>query len=83
MRDKDGNEIGLTPGRKRYWHNRGVHDARMSLSETNIDNLLRASANYWHPSHFSDAKKYYLLGFRRTGRRILKREYYQRAGIVG
>ncbi len=74
---------GLTPAHKRMWHNRGVKDARMSLSATHIDVLLAASVNYYLPEHFADARKYYLLGFRRTGRRILKREYYQRAGIVG
>lgn len=73
---------GLTAGHKRYWHNRGVKDARMSLSETHVDVLLMATPNYYLPEHFSDARKFYLIGFRRTGNRKLKREYYQRAGVV-
>lgn len=75
---------GLIPGHKRFWHNMGVKDARMSLTELHIDALLQVyGANYYLPEHYADARKYYLLGFRRTGRRILKREYHQRAGIAG
>jgi len=74
---------GLQPWAKRFWYKLGVKDARMSLSETHIETLLAAwGANYYLPEHFADARKYYMLGFRRTGRRILKREHYQRAGIV-
>lgn len=74
---------GLTPGHKRYWYRLGVKDARMSLSEMQIENHLKVAVNYYLPEHYSDARRYYLLGFRRTGRRILRREYHQRASLVG
>lgn len=73
---------GLTPAHKRMWHNRGVKDARLSLSATHIDDLLKVAVNYYLPEHFSDARKYYLIGFRRTGHRLLKREQHQSAGIA-
>lgn len=81
MREKIEHE--LTPAHKRMWHNKGVQDARKSLSSDRLKVHLAVSVNYWHPQHFADATKYYMLGFRRTGRRILNREQYQRAGIVG
>lgn len=74
---------GLNAGHKRYWHNLGVKDARMSLPASHVDILLKTAVNYYLPEHFADAKTYYLLGFRRTGHRLLKREYHQRAGLVG
>lgn len=74
---------GLSIGHKRMWVRYGTKDARMSLSETHVDSRLAACVNYYLPEHFADARKFYLIGFRRTGRRILKREYHQRAGLVG
>lgn len=74
---------GLTPAHKRMWYRRGVQDARMSLTENRIDSHLQVAVNYYLPEHFADARTYYLIGFRRTGRRILKREYHQRASVVG
>ena len=74
---------GLTAAHKRMWVRHGTKDARMSLSASNVENRLVSAVNYYLPEHFSDARKYYLIGFRRTGNRRLKREYYQRAAIVG
>lgn len=74
---------GLNANHKRYWHNRGVKDARMSLPATNVEYLLCGQPNYYLPEHFTDARTYYLIGHRRTGNRALKREYYQRASLVG
>lgn len=75
---------GLCTAHKRFWHNKGVQDARQSLSASKIDiHLVAFGANYYLPEHYADARKYYMLGFRRTGHRLLMREHYQKAGIVG
>lgn len=70
----------LTPEHKRYWYNRGVQDARMCLPSR--IGLLLSVSQCWHPEHKIQASTYYALGWRRTGRNRLKREYFQRAGIV-
>ena len=73
-------QIGLNAGHKRMWYRRGVQDARQCI-EPRIDTLLSVAVNYYKPKHFSDTRTYYMIGYRRTDRNRIKREYYQRAGI--